>query len=131
MMRRGSRWVGSPKADGVRIYVTSVDGNYIKMQGEALARLQVSYQAETQAQQARAQAASEKALQRLHEEVGSMASSEGQHRGMETVGGRGEGSSETGENPRHRNKSGEGDGESKDVLPLAPEGSGLRLDVRA
>lgn len=110
--------------------MTSVDGNYLKMQGEALARLQVSYQAETQAQQVRAQAASEKALQRLHEEVASMASSEGQHQGMEAVGGRGEGSSEHGKNPRHRSPSGENDGASPEVPPPWPEESGSRLDVR-
>lgn len=110
--------------------MTSVDGNYLKMQGEALARLQVSYQAETQAQQVRAQAASEKALQRLHEEVASMASSEGQHQGTEVIGGRGEGSSEHGKSPRRRSQSGEGDGASQEVPPPRLEGSGSRLDVR-
>ena len=109
--------------------MSSVDGNYLKMQGEALARLQVAYQAETQAQQARAQFAAEKAVQRLREEVGATSSSEGQDRGMPSVGEQGEGTSprDRGLSKRERRESG-GDGVP---LPLQAEGMGLRLDVRA
>jgi hypothetical protein len=46
-----------------------VDGNYIKMQGEMLARMQVAYQAEQTAQQTRAQAQSLESLRQLREQV--------------------------------------------------------------
>jgi hypothetical protein len=46
-----------------------VDGNYLKMQGEMLARMQVAYHAEQMAQQSRAQAQSMEALRQLREEV--------------------------------------------------------------
>jgi hypothetical protein len=107
----------------------SVDGNYLKMQGEALARLQVAYQAETQSQQARALVASEKAIQRLREEVVALSRSDGQDRGMAAVGERGEGASQ--DKPRR----GPGGRREKqeldlDVFPPKADGSGLRLDVR-
>lgn len=54
-----------------------VDGNYIKMQGELLARLQVAYQAEQTAQQTRAQAQSLEALRQLREQVESTYRSDG------------------------------------------------------
>ena len=46
-----------------------VDGNYLKMQGEILTRLQVAYQADQTAQQTRAQAQGQEALRQLREQV--------------------------------------------------------------
>lgn len=110
--------------------MTSVDGNYLKMQGEASARMQVAYQAETQAQQVRAQAASEKALQRLREEVAAMASSNGQDRGMEALGERGEGSSENEAGSRRRKRSGDAIPVTLEGPPPMAGGTGTRFDVR-
>ncbi|GEM_PF-2278121 len=111
--------------------MTSLDGNYLKMQGEALARMQVAYQAESQAQQVRAQAASEKAIQRLREEVLAMASSEGQDRGMAPVGSQG-GAPPKGQR-RGRGPRSEGpEGAAAEASIGAPDdGRGSRLDVRA
>lgn len=46
-----------------------LDGNYLKMQGEMLARMQVAYQAEQVAQQTRAQTQNLEALRQLREQV--------------------------------------------------------------
>jgi hypothetical protein len=56
-----------------------VDGNYLKMQGEMLARMQVAYQAEQTAQQTRAQAQSVEALRQLREQVDVAAKTDAQN----------------------------------------------------
>ncbi len=110
-----------------------VDGNYLKMQGEMLARLQVGLQAEAQAQQTRAQSASEEALRRLREQVVEMEASRGEDRGPSVIDGRSgrsagnrpgnEGSRTDGSESRPANEEGE-------IIP-PPPGLGSRIDARA
>lgn len=107
----------------------SVDGNYLKMQGEALARMQVAYQAESQAQQTRAQAASQKALQRMRETVEAMKPGEGAERGLPRIGERGEGSSAGEHGSERGEKQPSSDSKSGAEDERGPSGS--RLDVRA
>ncbi len=57
-----------------------VDGNYLKMQGELLSRLQVGTLAEQTAQQTRAQAQSVEALRQLREQVQTMAQSDARNK---------------------------------------------------
>jgi len=57
-----------------------LDGNYIKMQGELLARMQVAYQSEQTAQQTRAQAQNLEALRQLREQVDVTAKTDAQNR---------------------------------------------------
>lgn len=107
----------------------SVDGNYLKMQGEALARMQVAYQAETEAQQTRAQAASQKALQRMRETVEAMKPGEGAERGLPRIGERGEGPT-----AEHHRREKQGKPTFSGPGPEAEDErgpSGSRLDVRA
>ena len=111
-----------------------VDGNYLKMQGEALARMQVSYQAETQAQQVRAQVAGDEALRRLREEVEQLSPSDGQDRGPLGVGPWDE--KQPGGGARKgtpsRGKSVEAGPEAApEAPPHDAEGRGSRIDVRA
>lgn len=56
-----------------------VDGNFLKMQGEMLTRMQVAYQAEQVAQQVRAQTQGFEALRQLREEVGVATRSDAQN----------------------------------------------------
>ena len=46
-----------------------LDGNYLNMQGDASARIQVAYQAEQNRQQIRAQVEASEALRKLREQV--------------------------------------------------------------
>ena len=54
-----------------------LDGNYINTQGDAIARMQVAYQAEQNRQQIRAQMESAEELRKLREEVNAAEKKEG------------------------------------------------------
>jgi hypothetical protein len=111
--------------------VTQVDGNYLKMQGEALARMQVSYQAESQAQQVRAQVAGDEALRRLREEVEQLDPSDGQDRGPLGVGPRDEKPPGSGSRSGAFSRGKTAEKVSVAAIPPDAEGRGSRIDVRA
>ncbi len=105
-----------------------LDGNYLKMQGDSTVRMQVGLQAEVQAQQLRAQAASDEALRRLHEEVEVLNRSQGQEEGPLGIGPRDAGTSKQ----PFGSRGDSGSEHSKDVDGESPPTPGLgeRLDVR-
>ena len=105
-----------------------LDGNYLKMQGDSTARMQVGLQAEVQAQQLRAQAASDEALRRLHEEVVDLNRFQGQEEGPLEVGPRDGGTSK--QPFGTRGDSGTGDSKANDDERPPIPGLGERFDVR-
>jgi hypothetical protein len=113
--------------------VQGVDGNFLRMQGEALSRLQVGLQAETQAQQVRAQSATEEDLRRLREEVAATETSKGEDRGPSAVAERGADSSGNRASPggtRADGKTARPAVEEGEIIPPPPF-LGSRIDTRA